>query len=484
MQKININKVAIGFDYNEKKETNILNSFYVQAVTQASYNFPDMFGMSDIKFIFESEMTNGYGCSNRYLNGKCYYLSGSLNCGNFSLPSICSLDFSCPEKEEEEEEGCDRGALDQAKINFKLGKFCTKKVSVGADGEDASNRLQLNTGSDQAINGLELEFKNNESGDISATWFKGTTACACATEIGSSLTVTATAPWANAATTTIAVDPAANKELLRTLKVGDKFKDSNGDPLFGIGTYKSHTAAGVITVDSAVVTIQTGTLVQTNTAVNAVSVPIDGADTAGLVKGNAIYAGAAVPATLAALATDYLGDATQAGVVAHASVDLEFNSGTATACVDGDKIYQSSGAHFTVVPTAGAASATVTVELQNGNPLADDYLVDNNITGMKLMFKLGRFGSIGYEDIETDNSGTKTKDTTTCVRLGFCNSTDLGDLDQVTRGPGDILSNISLDWVNHENKIGNAAKTEEQIIALQYKLSDEMSLMYGQKNSY
>lgn len=481
MQNIKINKVAIGFDYNEKKETNILNSFYVQAVSQASYNFPDMFGFSDIKFIFETAMSGGYGCSDRYLDGTCHYLSGSLNCGNFSLPSICSLDFSCPEKEEEEE-GCDRGALDQAKINFKLGKFCTKGVTVGADAGDADNRLQLNTGSTQAINGLELEFKNNEAGDVSAAWFKGTNSCECATVIGSSMEVTASSTWANGATTTITVDPVANKELLETLQDGDIFKDKNGDALFGIGTYVDHTAAGVITINSAVVSQVSTAEVKTAAAANAVSVPIKTANATGLVLGKPLYAHTAVPNTLALLGTEYLGDATQNGTVA-IDANLEFNFGIANACVVGDEIWQSTGAHFKAVPTVGGtlAERTVTVELSAGNPNADDFLVDNNVTGYRLKIKLGRFGSIGYEDIETDNSGTITNDITTCVRLGFCNSTDLGDLDQVTRGAGNILSNISLDWVNHENKIGAGATTSQEIIAIQYKLSDEMSLMYGQK---
>jgi hypothetical protein len=488
MQNINIKKVAIGFDYNESKETNILNSFYVQAVGQTHYQFPDMFGISNLKFVFETSLTNGYGCDDRFLDGTCAYLEGSMALGNLSLPNICDLDFSCPkEEEEDEEEGCHRGALDQAKINFKLGKFCTKGFKAGAEFGDSENRIQLETGSTEAINGLELELKNNEAGDMSATWFKGTTDCPCSSNYSSMIAIKSDPSnsgitWnGTGASKIINIDPVKNKELITHIKKGTQLFDKNGDPLLGLGVVSAIDAStGKITFSSSEIKVLAGTLVEANTAAGELAVKIDGADIADLKLGKPLYAGANAPNTLALLVTQGMGISTQSGKIEEAKTDLHFASpGIANAVVDGDKIFQSTGAYFETVPAINDAS-------EGFYFLMDDKMenkVENNISGYRLKIKLGRFGSVGYEDIINKDqiSGLETKDTTTCVRLGFCGSTDLGDLDQVARGAGDILNKISLDWVNHENKVGSAAKTDQQIIALQYKLSDQMSLMYGQK---
>jgi len=501
MQKYNykINKVALGFDYNENKEVNILNSFYVQAQGSLEYKLPDMFGLTNIKMNFSSDSLAGYGCTNVFSDDSEAYLSASMALGNFSLPSLGG-GACCPPVCEDEARNESAESEDVASIDFKLGRFGTQSSKVGADHGDASNRIHLATNSSKMLNGFEMAVRNNAAGDMSAAYFIGTSEdCGSRREISSTMKVTVDAAWANNATTTITVDPVANKKLLETLVAGDKFKDSNGDALFGIGTYVSHTAAGVITINSAELKLAGGVF-DSATAVGDKVAEFDGATVGGtvpLVAGNALYGATALTDTntVAELITTYFGPSPHTGTIAIGTSTVPGGALVATDAImhvpggikkiiaDGKNLITSTGKHFTTVPiiTGTDAQKTVTVTLSAGNPKVDK--VDNNITGFRLKFKLGRFGSMGYEDIETKDltTGVKSEDTTISVRLGGDDISE--DLDQVTRnGATDFLSKFSLDWINHENKVG-AATTDQDIIAIQYKLSDDISLMYGQKDT-
>jgi hypothetical protein len=132
--------------------------------------------------------------------------------------------------------------------------------------------------------------------------------------------VTVDSAWANNATTTITVDPVANKKLLETLVAGDKFKDSNGDALFGIGTYVSHTAAGVITINSAELKLD-GAAFEGAVTVGDKTVAFDTANpgaTIPLVAGNALYGATDLASanTVAELITTYLGPSPHTGSIA------------------------------------------------------------------------------------------------------------------------------------------------------------------------
>jgi hypothetical protein len=487
MQNYNykINKVAIGFDYNEKKETNILNSFYVEAQARAEYNFPNMCGITNIKMNFSSDSISGYICNNVFSDGAAAYLSGSVGCGNLSLPNIC--DLSCPEEEE-----CDR-SIDGAAIDFKLGRFSTQSIKVGADHGDAENRIHLDTTHGKMLNGLEVELKNNKCGDMSAAWFKGTSEN-CGARAYEAFVTTAPSTWINGASGTyfVKIDPTGNKALLERLQIGDKIEATNvstklSEPLYGLGVITEiNKVDGKIKFSSAVLSVST-TKINTATKLGDTTVAFKTANTPALVEGNGLYGGADINATndMTELAATFIAPSPHTGIIA-------LGTATAGATVVADQaimggitggvqkvvaanavLITSTGKHFTTVPVV---CSKITFKF------AKECAIDNNITGFRLKLKLGNYGSIGYEDVETKDlkNGIKTKDNTTALNLGC---TDLGELDQVTRSASDILSKISFDWVNHETKVGTGAKTKQTMMAAQYKLSDDISLMYGQKEN-
>jgi hypothetical protein len=243
------------------------------------------------------------------------------------------------------------------------------------------------------LNGFEMAVRNNAAGDMSAAYFIGTSED-CGDKIEAVVTV-APSTWDNSSTTeTITIDATANKALLARLQVGDKIVDSNGDALYGIGTYVSHTAAGVITFNVAQLTASGTAQVEPVPVAGAKNVGTDTGPTGALKVGQALYSGAAATAvnTPAKLAAEFLGISTQTGIQAIGATAIKFDEPLKTLPAANDLIYASSGTHFTTVPVVGSK---ISFKLGKG-----ECPVENNITGFRLKFKLGRFGSMGYEDIE------------------------------------------------------------------------------------
>ena len=389
MQKYNytINKVAIGFDYNEKKQTNLHNSFYFQAVGEASYSLPNFWDLEDIKLNFSTDHRVGYGCNNAFSDETDVYLSASYQlCALGSIGNVigsisdgvagCFSGLCADDCADDEE----RGLLDFSNptAHMKLGKFTTKNPLVGRNASDHDERISLGVDAAVQLNGFEIEVAGNSCKDLSAAYFMGTNETC---------------------------------ETFSQLKVSD-----------------NSTIGTIVFADNAEIAL--------------------------LVAGDRIIRAAAIDAS---------------GAVTRAKQEFIVVTATApnTVTVTGQ--------------TAADIAATEVLTSERG-------YVENNISGYRLNLKLGRYGHIGYEDITTENKVSAASDdikqTKLCVRLGGCDQVD-GCLDQVNRGLfdfGGLLNKLSLDYIQSGNTVGSGTETEQNIIAVQYKLSDQMSLMYGQKD--
>jgi len=440
----------------------------VVAQGQAEYNLPSFYGFTDVKLNFSTDSIAGYG-KNVYSDNSDIYLSATL--------PLSSMGNSQE----------DERAISDACIDFKLGQFGTKSLTVGGNSSDHKDRIKLTNDKSKTMNGFEMEIKNNCAGDMSAAFFKGTSQTSPPSGETALAKITAKTDWTNQGTDlTVTIDPLVHVRLLERLKIGDKIKDSNGDALYGLGVITGiNKASGLITFSTAEVKLAGG-LFNGDTAIGDQAVKFDGAavgSTVPLVKGNALYGAADLAANDAV--TDLIANFLQAspidGTIAIGTTTVPSGAAIATDAImyipkgvkkvisDNEKLIISTGTHFI---TALAVAGTITFEFQN-----PEGKVENNIDGFRIKFKLSKYGCIGYESFENKDrvSGAVTKNETTSVFLGMDKSSPL---DHNSRSYEDLLSKLSVDYL--ESKRGNK---KTKISAIQYKLSDDISLMYGQKKN-